>query len=93
MIIDEPVEDIVEVRADSVEAEDGFRIYDELEEEYDYYLPLRENCNFGFHFTNSRRDDEMPLYIPVLNIKEDCMGIIKVDRMVEPVNIKVLITI
>ncbi len=76
------------VRADSKEAKNGFRQKDD-EGEYDYYLPLTENINFDFNFTNSFREGTEPNYVPILNIKTDRIGIVGIDAMVEPVDFTV----
>ena len=91
MKIIEPTEVQNLVRADSEAAENGFRKWDDVEKEWDYFLPLAENYNFDFNFTNSARRGTEPDYVPVLNIKEDCIGIVPIDKMVEPVNLTVAV--
>ena len=89
MNITEPVVVNNLVRADSEVAENGFRKWNKKGGEWDYFLPLRKNYNFDFVFTNPERKGTEPDFVPVLNIREDCIGIIPIDKMVEPVDFTV----
>ncbi len=71
------------VRADSPEASKGFCYTDPDDGEMLYFLPLYENSHFTF--TDLARKGTEPDYVPVLNIKSDCVGVVRVDRIVEPV--------
>ena len=77
------------VRADSEEAKNGFYYVDPDDGTTNYFLPLAENENLDFHFTDPTRQGTEHLYVPVLNLKQDCLGIVPVDQMVEPVNLTV----
>ncbi len=79
------------VRADSEEAKNGFYYVDPDDGTTDYFLPLAENEHFDFHFTDSGRRGSEHLYVAVLNLKEDCIGIVPADRMVEPVELEVIV--
>lgn len=89
MKITEPVKVSNLVRADSEEVKNGFYYVDPVDGTTDYFLPLAENENFDFNFTDPAKRGSEHLYVPVLNLKEDCIGIVLVDKMVEPVNFTV----
>ena len=92
MKVIEPNETSKEVRADSPEAKNGFRTYDDLEEEYDYFVPMNSNSmNLSIRRTvrGERSIFIEPEHILVFNIQFNCAGIIKADKMVEPVDFTV----
>ena len=85
MRINDPLLVTNPVRADSPEASKGFCYVDPDDGEMLYFLPLTENAHFTFTFTDPARKRTEPDYVPVLNIKSDCIGVVRVDRIVEPV--------
>ncbi len=91
MIVEDLTEEDMGVRADSPEAKKGFKLYDEREKEYDYFLPLLPNVNLDVSLA-SYRVSKISDYVLVVNLKCNTIGIIHASRMVEPVNMKVLVT-
>ncbi len=87
MRINDPLLITNPVRADSPEASKGFSYVDPDDGETLYFLPLCENSHFTFTFTDPARKRTEPDYVPVLNIKSDCIGVVPVDQMVEPIEL------
>ncbi len=77
------------VRADSFEASKGFYYVDPDDGETMYFLPLVKNPNFDLNFTDPARKGSEPDYVPVLNVKNDCIGIVLADKIVEPVELEI----
>ena len=73
------------VKADSPEVSKGFSYVDPEDGETMYFLPLSENPNLDIVFTDPARKGTEPDYVLVLNIKSDCIGVVPVDQIVEPV--------
>ncbi|KKL55339.1 hypothetical protein LCGC14_2256440 [marine sediment metagenome] len=74
------------VRADSSEASKGFCYIDPDDGKMGYFLPLGENPHFNLNFTDPARKGSELDYVPVLNVREDCLGVVLADKIVEPVN-------
>lgn len=92
MKITEPVEVSKLVRADSEEARDGFREYDEIGEGWDYFVPMDDNSSHLYIRRNIQDGRSIfiePDRILVFNIKYNIAGIIKADTTVEPVELTV----
>ena len=75
------------VRADSPEVSKGFTCVDSDTGQTSYLLPLAENPHFTFVFTDPARKGTEDDYVPVLNVKSDCIGVVPVDQMVEPIEL------
>ncbi len=75
------------VRADSPEVSKGFFYVDLDDGETMYFLPLAENPHFTFVFTDPARKGTEDDYVPVLNVKSDCIGVVRVGQMVEPIEL------
>ena len=92
MNIVEPVKKIDLVRADSYEASKGFRYQDEGDDYYDYFVPMSPNSGHLYIRRSIREGQSIfidPQYILVFNIKHNSAGIVKANRMVEPVGFTV----
>ena len=84
------------VRADSEEAKEGFRSFDD-DESYDYFVPMDDNSSHlsikrkgGVTQTYRKRTVSItPNNVLVFNLRYNIAGIIKADEMVEPVNLTV----
>ena len=92
MRVIEPDDQSKSVRADSVEAKSGFKSYDEYAEEWDYFVPMKDNPN-TLYIRRKLQDNQSifitPNYVLVFNVMYNCAGIVKADKMVEPVNLTV----
>ncbi len=87
MRINDPLLITNPVRADSPEASKGFSYVDPRDGETMYFLPLKRNPHFDFTFTDPSKKGTEDDYVPVLNIKSDCIGVVPVDQMVEPIEL------
>ncbi len=80
------------VRADSKEAENGFRYKDDPEEKYGYYVPVSDN-SMNLYIRRAITDRESifirPKDVLVFNVNFNSTGIVEADQMVEPVNMMV----
>ena len=78
------------VRADSPEAANGFGY--EFHGRYEYAVPVKDNPQI-LYIRRAVKEGQSsfiePEYILVFNVKNNCMGIIKANQMVEPVNFTV----
>ena len=76
------------VRADSREAKKGFRYLDEYNNTYGYFVPMKDN-QFNLYIKRITQEGQSifitPQYVLVFNVQFNAAGIIKADRMVEPV--------
>ena len=93
MIVEDPGLIDNPVRADSLEARNGFMYKDEPEEEYCYFMPMKRNVNLSVKVKRGElRLTIEPKYVLVFNVTFNTIGIVKADQIVEPVNMKVLVT-
>ncbi len=93
------------VRADSEEAKEGFRSFDDDDRaagqlrsgSYVYFVPMDGNSAHllikrkGWIIQTSRKET-MPIkpeYVLVFNLRYNIAGLVKADEMVEPVNLTV----
>ncbi|KKN03336.1 hypothetical protein LCGC14_1108780 [marine sediment metagenome] len=80
------------VRADSEETENGFRYFDEEDNTYSYFVPMDDNSHnlyIRMAIKEGRSIFITPNYVLVFNLKNNTAGIVKADKMVEPVNFTV----
>lgn len=78
------------VRADSSEAKNGFG-YEALGE-YEYFVPVSDNSCILYIRRSLKKGQSIfiePEYVLVFNVKNNTMGIVKANQMVEPVNFSV----
>ncbi len=80
------------VRADSREAKKGFRYLDENDNTYGYFVPMEDN-RFTLYIRRIVQEGQSifitPQYVLVFNVQSNAAGIVKADRMVEPVDFTV----
>ncbi len=77
------------VRADSLKARNGFRYFDKNEETYMYFVPMKDNSHHLYIRRTVREGQSIfitPVYILVFSVRYNTAGIVKADRMVEPIN-------
>ncbi len=82
------------VRADSPEAMNGFRKWREIEEEWDYFIPMDANfTNLYIRRTiqEGRSNLIEPSHVLVFNLEYNSAAIVKADKMVEPVELEVIV--
>ncbi len=92
MNVIEPVVKIDLVRADSYAASRGFRYIDEQNDYYGYFVPMSPNSAYLYIRQSVREGQSIfiePEYILVFNITHNSAGLVKADRMVEPVDFTV----
>ncbi len=92
MKVIEPIEKSNLVRADSEEAKNGFRKWHEIDEEWDYFVPMSDNStNLYIRRTiqEGRSIFIAPDHVLVFNVQNDSAGLVKADAMVEPVTFEV----
>ncbi len=92
MNVTEPVVKIDLVRADSSKATRGFRYIDERDDYYGYFVPMSPNSSYLYIRRSVQKGQSIfiePEYILVFNIKHNSAGIVKADRMVEPIDFTV----
>ncbi len=92
MIVIESMETKNLVRADSEEAENGFRYLDEEDNTYNYYMPMDDNsCHLYIRMTikEGRSIFINPNYVLVFNLQFNIAGVVKADKMVEPIDFTV----
>ena len=80
------------VRADSDEAKNGFRYIDEDDNTYNYFVPMDSNSVHLYIRRSMGKDRSIfiaPSHILVFNVQSNSAGIVKADRMVEPVDFTV----
>ena len=89
MNVIEPMKTNNLVRADSREAENGFRYLDTRDNTYDYFVPMNSNSS-NLYIRRAPREDRSifiaPEYVLVFNVRFNIAGIVKADKMVEPVD-------
>ena len=80
------------VRADSEEAENGFRYLDEEDNTYNYFVPMDDN-SYHLHIRMTIKKGKSifinPTYVLVFNLQSNTAGVVKADKMVEPVDFTV----
>ncbi len=78
------------VRADSREAKNGFRYF--VLGVIEYFVPTKDNPH-NLYIRRSIREGQSifitPEYVLVFNVKNNTMGIVRADQMVEPVEFEV----
>ena len=78
------------VRADSRKAKNGFRYF--VLGAIEYFVPTEDNPH-NLYIRRSMGEGQSifitPEYVLVFNVKNNRMGIVKADQMVEPVNFTV----
>ncbi|KKK88616.1 hypothetical protein LCGC14_2741380 [marine sediment metagenome] len=92
MRIIEPVNIENLVRADSVEAHEGFRYLDENDGIYGYFIPMDDNSSNLYIRRTIKTGKSIfiaPEYVLVFNIRFNIAGAIKANKMVEPVDFTV----
>lgn len=75
------------VRADSPEARNGFSYLPSGHNEYQYFVPIRNNPNVHVelnHYVDVR--DIGQNYILVFNLKHNRIGFVRADQMVEVID-------
>ncbi len=80
------------VRADSEEAENGFRYLVEEDITYNYYIPMDDNSYYLYIRRAIRKGRNLfinPDYVLVFNLRSNTAGVVKADKMVEPVDFTV----
>ncbi|KKL21721.1 hypothetical protein LCGC14_2442630 [marine sediment metagenome] len=94
MNVIEPVVTRNLVRADSWKAENGFRYLDEDDNTYSYSVPMNSNSTHLYIRRAIRENQSVfitPEYVLVFNVQSNVAGIVKADKMVEPVEFKVTV--
>ena len=90
MNVIEPVVTRNLVRADSREAEDGFRYLDD--NIYSYFVPMDDNRHH-LYIRQAIKDGQSifitPQHVLVFNVRSNVAGIVEADKMVEPVEFEV----
>ncbi|KKL76894.1 hypothetical protein LCGC14_2040330 [marine sediment metagenome] len=90
MNVIEPMQTNNLVRADSREAEDGFRYLDD--NIYSYFVPMNDNRSTLYIRQAIRENQSIfitPEYVLVFNVRFNVAGIVEADKMVEPVDFTV----
>ncbi len=92
MNVIEPVVKIDLVRADSYAASGGFRYADEDDDYYNYFVPMSPNSTHLYIRRSVQQGRSIfiePEYILVFNVEHNSAGIVKANRMVEPIDFTV----
>ena len=80
------------VRADSREAENGFRQWHEMDQEWDHFVPMCANST-NLYIRRTIQEGRSifiePSHILVFNLQFNSAAIVEADAMVEPVNFTV----
>lgn len=87
------------VRADSPEARKGFRLLDReicrTSMKYSYFVPMDDNSTHLYIRRTIKKERSTPIepeHILVFHIGNNTAGIVEAGKMVEPVDMKVLVT-
>ena len=94
MNVIEPMKTNNLVRADSREAKKGFRYLDENNNTYEYFVPMEDNRSTLYIRRVIQEGQSIfitPQYVLVFNVRFNAAGIIRADRMVELVELEVIV--
>ena len=94
MNVIEPMKTNNLVRADSREAKKGFRYLDENDNTYGYFVPMEDNRSYLYIRRAIQEGQSIfipPQYVLIFNVQSNAAGIVKADKMVEPVELEVIV--
>ncbi len=82
------------VRADSKEAKNGFRYLDKTDGTYGYFVPMKDNSSYLYIRRTIKEGRSIfitPSHILIFNVQYNIAGVIRADKMVEPVELEVIV--